>query len=298
MGSSSSKAKAADKRSSHYAGTASSVRRAAPSSRGSSSRRRSSRVKPEQQQSTRLSFADIVTFNPISSHKECVLRQLNWWMLDGKIQGGTAFRLNKGGPAGPTGECGSVGQWNFCSVSQKYQSPAAYRDIAPAAPGFDFQGALSQAIYVAVNIAHEQPFEDANVRTAMLYMVERLAHQGLAIRPDIDLFSIYAHMKSVTATGEAAPPEDIVGTRIINILGMATVQAPVLWVNRMTLADRIKVELHNDVLEVQLYYLELQKLSPRKLRDRLERDKERDYLLYSRFRLLFPRPTLLNIPIE
>ncbi|KAG9095022.1 hypothetical protein FS749_011277 [Ceratobasidium sp. UAMH 11750] len=282
-----------DRRSTHP-GTVSSVRRAV-SSRGSSSHR-PPRVRPEQRQSTRLAFAEIVTFNPIFSHKECVLRQLNWWLLDGNIGPGGTFRLNKGGPAGPTGECGSVGQWNYCSVSQKYQSPAAYRDIAPAAPGFDFQGALSQAIYVALNIAYEQPFEDANVRTAMLYMVERLAHQGLAIRPDIDLFSIYAYMKSMTASGDAAPPEEVVGTRVLNILGMATSQSPVLWVNRMALADRIKVDLHAEILEVQLYYRELQQLAPDKLQVRLERDKEKYYPLYSRFRLLFPRPTLLNLP--
>ncbi|KAG9127871.1 hypothetical protein FRC07_008139 [Ceratobasidium sp. 392] len=276
MGSSSSRT-ARDRRSSHYAGGAASTRQT--STRGSSSRRRGPRVKPEQRQSSNLPFAEIVTFNPIFSHKECVLRQLNWWLLDGKIKTATVFRLNKGGPAGPTGECGSVGQWNYCTVSQRHQSPAPYRDVAPAASGFDYQGALSQAIYVAINIAYEQPFEDANVRTAMLYMVERLAHQGLAIRTDIDLFSIYAHMKSISATGEAAPPEEVVGTNVINILGMATSPAPVLWVNRMALAERIKVELHADILEVQLYYLELQKLSAKNLRTRLERDKEQDYLL-------------------
>ncbi|KAG8748160.1 hypothetical protein FRC10_008893 [Ceratobasidium sp. 414] len=279
---------------SNYPGTISSVRKAV-SSRGSSSRR-PPRVRPEQRQSTRLAFAEIVTFNPIFSHKECILRQLNWWILDGNIGAGGTFRLNKGGPAGPTGECGSVGQWNYCSVSLEYQSPAAYRDIAPAAPGFDFQGALSQAIYVGLSIAHEQPFEDANVRTAMLYMVERLAHQGLAIRTDVDLFSIYAHMKSMAATGDAAPPEQVVGTRVLNILGMATTQSPVLWVNRMILANRIKVDLHADILEVQLYYRELQQFSGNKLRDRMERDKEKYYPLYSRFRLLFPQPALLNLP--
>ncbi|KAG9102612.1 hypothetical protein FRC06_001655 [Ceratobasidium sp. 370] len=276
-------------------GTAISVRLAA-STRGSSGRSRPPRVRPEQRQSTRLAFAEIVTFNPIFSHKECMLRQLNWWILDGNIGAGGTFRLDKGGPAGPTGECGSVGQWNYCSVSQRYQSPAPYRDIAPAAPGFDFQGALSQAIYVALNITQEQPFEDANVRTAMLYMVERLAHQGLAIRTDIDLFSIYAHMKSMTTTGDAAPPEEVVGTRVLNILGMATTQSPVLWANRMVLADRIKVELHAEILQVQLYYRELQQLSPNKLRDRLERDRQKYYPLYSRFRLLFPHPALLNLP--
>jgi hypothetical protein len=126
-------------------------------------------------------------------------------------------------------------------------------------------------------------------------MIERLAHQGLAVRTDIDLFSIYAHMKSMSATGDSPPPEDVVGTRIINILGMATRKSAVTWADRMTLADRVKVDLHAEILEVQLYYKELQTLSPEKLRDRLERDKEQDYRLYSRFRLLFPRPTQLAL---
>lgn len=293
MGSSSSKT---DRRSTH---NPNSVRQR--STRGSSSRQKSSgtsssrRIKPEQRQTTRLAFADIVTFNLIFSHKECLLRQLNWWILDGKINKGGTFRLNKGGPAGPSGECGSVGQWNYCIVSQKYQYPAPYRDIGAAAIELDLQTALSQAIQSGVKIAYEQPFEDANVRTAILYIIERLAHQGLAVRTDIDLFSIYAHLKSMTATGDALPPEEVVGTHIINILGMATRKAPVLWADRMVLADRIKADLHDEVLEVQLYYKELQKLDRSKLRERLERDKENNHLLYSRFRLLFPRPTLLAL---
>jgi hypothetical protein len=78
----------------------------------------------------------------------------------------------------------------------------------------------------------------------------------------------------------------------MNILSLATFKAPVEWENRMTLASRIKVELHADILEVHLYYRELQALSANKLRTRLERDKERHYVLYSRFRLLYPRPDL------
>ncbi|QRV74800.1 hypothetical protein RhiJN_02815 [Ceratobasidium sp. AG-Ba] len=293
MGSSSSKADRRSKR------VANSVRQ--HSTRGSSSRHKSSasssgrRIKPEQRQSTRLAFAETVTFNPIFCHKECLLRQLNWWILDGNIGKGGTFRLNKGGPAGPSGECGSVGRWDYCSLSQQYQSPPAYRDIGSAAIELDLQAALSQAIQTAVTIAYEQPFEDANARTAILYMVERLAYQGLAVRTDVDLFSIYAHLKSITATGNAPPPESVVGTHIINILGMATRKAPVHWEERMVLANRIKADLHDEVLEIQLYYKDLQKLNHDKLREQLERDKEQNYVLYSRFRLLFPRPALLSL---
>lgn len=123
-------------------------------------------------------------------------------------------------------------------------------------------------------------------------MVERLAHLGLSIRNDLDLFSIYAHMKAMSATREAPPPEEAVGTRIIAILGIATRKAFVSWADRMTLANRIKVDLHAEILEVQLYHREIQKLSGAKLRKRLERDKAEDYLLYSRWRLLFPHPGL------
>ena len=127
---------------------------------------------------------------------------------------------------------------------------------------------------------------------ALLYLVERLAHQGLSIRADLDLFSIYAHMKSMSATHDSPPPEEAVGTRIITILGIAARKGTGLWSDRLALANRIKVDLHAEILEVQLYYRELQKLSGTKLRRRLERDKAEDYLLYSRWRLLFPRPTL------
>lgn len=123
-------------------------------------------------------------------------------------------------------------------------------------------------------------------------MVERLAHQGLSVRTDLDLFSIYAHMKSMTATHGSPPPEEAIGTRIITILGIAAHKGTVHWADRMVLANRIKVDLHSEILEVQLYYRELQKLSGNKLRQRLERDKAQDYLLYSRWRLLFPNPTL------
>ncbi|KAF8604666.1 hypothetical protein BDV93DRAFT_522365 [Ceratobasidium sp. AG-I] len=258
--------------------------------RGSSSRKK--RVKPEQLQSTNLDFAQIVTFNLIYSHRECLLRQLNWWILDGNFKVGGPFRLNKGGPAGPSGECGSVGNWNHCVISQKNQSPPPYRDIGAAAPELDLQATLSQAIQAALKISFEQPFEDANARTALLYLVERLAHQGLSIRTDLDLFSIYAHMKSMSATHDSPPHEEAVGTRVITILGIATRKGIVSWTDRMVLANRIKVDLHAEILEVQLYYRELQKLSGNKLRQRLERDKAEDYVLYSRWRLLFPRPTL------
>ncbi|ELU40187.1 Frag1 domain-containing protein [Rhizoctonia solani AG-1 IA] len=228
----------------------------------------------------------IVTFNPIYSHLECYLRQLNWWILDGKLKG-APFRLNKGGPAGPTGECGSVGQWSYCKMNEKYKQPPG-----AAAPGFDLGAGLSQTIQTTIQICHQQPLEDANVRTALLYLVERLAYQGVAIRTDLDIFSIYAHLKSMSTTGYAPPPEDVVGTHVMNIMSLAAFKAPVEWENRMELANRIKVELHADILEVQLYYQELQQLSGNKLRTRLERDKAKHYILYSRFRLLFPRPNL------
>lgn len=274
-------------------------------SRGKSSHRRSGqaasgssqssikkrRVTPEQMQSTRLPFTETVTFNPTFSHKECFLRQLNWWILDGDIKS-APFRLNKGGPAGPTGECGSVGRWDHCALSEKHQSPPPFLNIGPAVPQFDLQLGLSQAIQATMQICQEMPFEDANVRTALLYMVERLAYQGLAIRPDLDLFSIYAHLKSMSTINYAPPPEEVVGNKIMNILSLATFKQPVQWENRMWLADRIKAELHDDILEVQLYYKELQQLTGNKLRTRLERDKEKHYVLYSRFRLLFPHPDL------
>jgi hypothetical protein len=109
---------------------------------GSSGRKR---VTADQMQSTHLEFPEvrsaiitdplrliisrqIVTFNPIYSHLECYIRQLNWWILDGKLKG-APFRFNKGGPAGPTGECGSVGQWNHCKMNEKYKQPPASRYI-------------------------------------------------------------------------------------------------------------------------------------------------------------------------
>lgn len=249
-------------------------------------------MRPEQVQSTNLEFAQIVTFNLIYSHRECLLRQLNWWILDGKFKAGGPFRFNKGGPAAPNGECGRAGNWNHCVISQRNQSPPPYRDIGAAAPDFDLQGALSQAIQAALKLSFEQPFEDANTRTALLYLIERLAHQGLSVRCDIDLFSIYAHMKSMSATRDAPPPEEAIGTRIITVLGIATRKAVVTWTDRMTLANRVKVDLHAEILEVQIYHTEIQRLSGTKLRRRLERDKAEDYLLYSRWRQLFPRPAL------
>ncbi|KAF8689085.1 Frag1/DRAM/Sfk1 family, partial [Rhizoctonia solani] len=215
---------------------------------GSSGRRR---VTANQMQSTHLEFSEIVTFNPIYSHLECYLRQLNWWILDGKLKG-APFRLNKGGPAGPTGECGSVGQWSYCKMNEKYKQPPASRYIGAAAPGFDLGAGLSQTIQTTIQICHQQPLEDANVRTALLYLVERLAYQGVAIRADLDIFSIYAHLKSMSTTGYAPPPEDVVGTHVMNIMSLAAFKAPVEWENRMELANRIKVELHADILEVQL----------------------------------------------
>ncbi|KAF8754056.1 hypothetical protein RHS01_06336 [Rhizoctonia solani] len=172
---------------------------------GSSGRRR---VTANQMQSTHLEFSEIVTFNPIYSHLECYLRQLNWWILDGKLKG-APFRLNKGGPAGPTGECGSVGQWSYCKMNEKYKQPPASRYIGAAAPGFDLGAGLSQTIQTTIQICHQQPLEDANVRTALLYLVERLAYQGVAIRTDLDIFSIYAHLKSMSTTGYAPLPKTL-----------------------------------------------------------------------------------------
>ncbi|CCO30822.1 Protein cwh43 [Rhizoctonia solani AG-1 IB] len=239
---------------------------------GSSGRKR---VTADQMQSTHLEFPEIVTFNPIYSHLECYIRQLNWWILDGKLKG-APFRFNKGGPAGPTGECGSVGQWNHCKMNEKYKQPPASRYIGAAAPGFNLEAGLSQTIQTTLQICHQQPLEDANVRTALLYLVERLAYQGVAIRTDLDIFSIYAHLKSMSTTGYAPPPEDEVGSRIMNIMGLAAFRAPVEWEHRMELANRIKVELHADILEVQLYYQELQQLSGRmdELRRRVSQARE------------------------
>ncbi|KAG8715382.1 hypothetical protein FRC11_004426 [Ceratobasidium sp. 423] len=155
-------------------------------------------------------------------------------------------------------------------MNEKYKQPPASRYIGAAAPGFNLEAGLSQTIQTTIQICTQQPLEDANVRTALLYLVERLAYQGIAIRTDLDLFSIYAHLKSMSTTDYAPPPEDVVGTRVMNVVGLAAFKAPVEWENRMELAHRIKVELHADILEVQLYYQELQQLSGNKLRARLE----------------------------
>ncbi|KAH7341953.1 hypothetical protein B0J17DRAFT_280507 [Rhizoctonia solani] len=288
MGSSSSKSRVTKRGNASTRGSTSRGTTGASVGTGSSGRRR---VTANQMQTTHLEFSEIVTFNPVYSHLECYLRQLNWWILDGKLKG-PPFRLNKGGPAGPTGECGSVGQWSYCEMNEKYKQPPASRYIGAAAPGFNLETGLSQTIQTTIQICHQQPLEDANVRTALLYLVERIAYQGLAIRTDLDIFSIYAHLKSMSTNGYAPPPEDLVGTHIMNILGLATFKAPVEWENRMELANRIKVELHADILEVQLYYQELQQLPSNKLRTRLEHDKAKHYILYSRFRLLFPNPHL------
>ncbi|CAE6519161.1 unnamed protein product [Rhizoctonia solani] len=277
MGSSSSKSRVTKRGNASTRGSTSHGASGASVGTGSSGRRR---VAADQMQTTRLDFPEIVTFNPIYSHMECYLRQLNWWILDGKLRS-APFRLNKGGPAGPAGECGSVGQWNYCAMNEKYKQPPASRYIGAAAPGFNLEAGLSQTIQTTIQICHQQPLEDANVRTALLYLVERLAYQGIAIRTDLDLFSIYAHLKSMSTIGYAPPPEDVVGTRVMNILALAALKAPVEWENRMEIANRIKVELHADILEVHLYYQELQQLSGNKLRTRLERDKAKYYILYS-----------------
>ncbi|CAE6456410.1 unnamed protein product [Rhizoctonia solani] len=124
MGSSSSKSRVTKRGNESTRGSTS--RGTSGTSVGGSSGRR--RVTANQMQTTRLDFSEVVTFNPIYSHLECYLRQLNWWILDGKLKG-PPFRLNKGGAAGPSGECGSVGQWSYCKMNEKYKQPPASRYI-------------------------------------------------------------------------------------------------------------------------------------------------------------------------